>query len=91
MRARSLAPILVLFLSFVGCTPSPSDTCHRLEDLGSKDPSGFKLSMDKCLARMNEMRERDPDAYKCAARTVAKLSSIDTALLAVSVCDTAKR
>jgi len=76
-----------LALSGVGCTPTPEETCNRLDDLGRKDPAGFKLSMGKCMARMNEMKDRDPDAYKCAAKTVAKLTSIDTALLAVSVCD----
>jgi hypothetical protein len=105
MRQRGARPVYVdmparwsFVLSLVllaggattGCTPSPSDTCKRLDDLGSKDPAGFKLSMDKCLARMNEMKERDPDAYRCTARTVSKLSSIDTALLAVSVCDSGK-
>ena len=93
-RLRFVLSLLVLgvsSLSSSACTPTPSDTCKRLEDLGAKDPAGFKLSMDKCLARMNEMRERDPDAYQCTARTVYKLSSIDSALLAVSVCDTRMR
>ncbi|MGZ3420281.1 MAG: hypothetical protein ACXVEF_36310 [Polyangiales bacterium] len=90
-----MSPRIVLLAALFGalangCTPSPSDTCKRLEDLGAKDPAGFKLSMSKCMDRMNEMKERDPEAYKCAARTVAKLTSIDTALLAVSVCDTKK-
>ncbi len=89
MSARSfLLPVLLVLF---GCTPTPEDTCKRLEGLGEKDPAGFKLSMSKCLARMNEMRERDPEAYKCAARTVSKLTSIDHALLAVSVCDSGKR
>jgi hypothetical protein len=73
-----------------GCTPSPTDTCKRLDELGTKDPAGFKLSMTKCMDRMNEMKERDPEAYKCTARTVAKLTNIDTALLAVSICDSKK-
>jgi hypothetical protein len=101
MRQRRLRPVYVdmsarLFLASVlfllgGCTPSPAETCQRLEDLAAKDPAGFKLSTAKCLARMNEMKERDGDAYKCAARTVAKLPNIETALLAVSVCDAGKR
>ena len=99
MRQRRSCPVygymrrfLVLcLLGLLGCTPSPSERCKRLETLGAKDPAGFKLSMEKCVARMTEMRERDPDAYKCAARTVARLTTIDTALLAVSVCDSARR
>lgn len=93
MPARwcSVVCLCLLGLLFLGCTPSPSATCKRLDDLGSKEPAGFKLSMDKCLARMNEMKERDPDAYRCTARTVPKLSSIDSALLAVSVCDSGSR
>jgi hypothetical protein len=90
LRARSFFAFVAFAASMAsaaGCTPSPEDTCHRLDDLGRKDPAGFNLSMSKCLARMTEMKQRDPDAYKCTARTVAKLSSIDTALLAVSVCD----
>ena len=78
LGARSWLAVLALgaFGMFgVGCTPSPEETCHRLDDLGRKDPGGFSLSMKKCMARMNEMRERDPDAYKCTARTVAKRRS----------------
>ncbi len=89
--ARSLLALVLLSAGIVGigtaCTPSPEETCNKLDELGKKDPAGFKLSMGKCMARMSEMKQRDPEAYKCAARTVAKLSSIDTALLAVSVCD----
>jgi hypothetical protein len=87
MSARTSLLVLAAALFAAGCTPSASETCKRLETLGEKDPAGFKLSMDKCMARMTEMKERDPEAYKCAARTVAKVSSIDTALLAVSICD----
>jgi hypothetical protein len=36
---------------------------------------------------MNEMKQRDPEAYKCAAKTIAKLDNLDTAFLAISVCD----
>lgn len=88
---RACVFVLLALLALVGCTPSPSDTCKRLDGLATSEPSGFQLSMDKCLARMNEMKERDPDAYKCAARTIARVTSIDTALLAVSVCDAGKR
>ena len=89
LRAGSMLAFvsLSLFTVATGCTPGPEETCRRLDDLGRKDPAGFSLSWSKCMARMTEMKARDPEAYRCTARTVAKLSSIDTALLAVSVCD----
>lgn len=74
-------------LALVGCAPTPEATCDRLEALAAKDASHMQLSHARCIARMREMKERDPDAYRCAARTVAKLTSLETALLAVSVCD----
>jgi hypothetical protein len=90
MRVRSLLALSVAFVvgGFgAGCTPTPEDTCHRLDELSKRDASGFSLSWKKCMARMSEMKDRDPEAYRCTAKTVAKLQSIDTALLAVSVCD----
>ena len=46
--------------------------------------------MSKCMKNMNEMKERDPEAYKCSAKLIAskKLTgSLDTAMIAISVCD----
>jgi hypothetical protein len=36
---------------------------------------------------MNEMKERDAEAYKCTAKVIAKLSNLDTAFMAISICD----
>lgn len=76
-----------------GCTPSPEKTCDKLQKLAEEESSKktgekpFVLSMDKCLENMKEMKERDPEAYKCTAKVIAKLSNLDTAFLAISVCD----
>jgi hypothetical protein len=75
----------------IGCTPSPEKTCDRLQELSDKEKSKFSLSRDKCLKRMNEMKERDPDAYKCAAKAIAKLDTLDLAFTATSVCDYKKK
>ncbi len=83
MKRRIAATVLLAFMT--GCTPSPEETCKRLDDLASKEKD-FDLSMKKCLAKMKEMKERDPDAYKCASK-MAKLSRLDTALLGISICD----
>ncbi len=77
----------------IGCTPSPEKTCDKLQELADKENDskssgkGFNLSREKCIKNMNEMKERDPDAYKCASKVIQKLSSLDTAFLAISVCD----
>jgi hypothetical protein len=83
-----------LVLALVACTPSPEKTCQKLKELGDKDTkyvvengAPFQLDMSKCLANMNEMKQRDPEAYKCAAKTIDKLDDLDTAFLAISVCD----
>ena len=89
MSLRTLALAALFGFAFVACTPSPEKTCQKLKELGEKDKSGdgFKLDMDKCLKNMNEMKTRDADAYKCAAKTIANLDDLDTAFLAISVCD----
>lgn len=71
----------------VGCTPTPEETCQKLEEISKNDPYGFKLSWSKCLTRMNEMKDRDADAYKCAAKRVKGLTNIDAALFVISICD----
>lgn len=82
------ALVTVLLLAFVGgCTPTPETVCKKLEELGEKEKGSFKLSTSKCLKNLNELKERDPDAYKCAAKTIVKLDSLDAAFLALSVCD----
>ena len=94
MSLRTLALLASFGFAFVACTPSPEKTCEKLKELGEKDTTyviengaPFKLDMGKCLSNMNEMKTRDPDAYKCAAKTIAKLDDLDTAFLAISVCD----
>jgi hypothetical protein len=92
MNRLSLAAAAAFALGAIGCTPSPEKTCNKLQELAEKDSSSsskkpFKLSMSKCLENMNELKARDPEAYKCAAKMVSKLSSLDTAFLAISVCD----
>lgn len=82
-----LVPAFALAAFAFGCTPSPEKTCDRLQELADKDKSKFDLSRSKCIANMTEMKERDPDAYKCAAKTVAKLDSLDLAFKAISICD----
>jgi len=92
---KHAVPMLVvaaLGLLGIGCTPSPEKTCDKLQELADKDAESsskksFKLSRDKCLKNMNEMKERDPEAYKCTAKVIAKLSSLDTAFMAISICD----
>lgn len=92
MKQVVVAALAALALGAFGCTPTPEKTCERLRELADKDSDTpgkkpFELSMSKCLKNMNEMKERDPAAYKCAAKMVSKLSSLDTALLGISVCD----
>ncbi|MBI2390904.1 MAG: hypothetical protein HYV09_15035 [Deltaproteobacteria bacterium] len=86
--------VVALALGAFGCTPTPEQTCNKLQELADKEKESsssgkkpFELSMSKCIKNMNEMKERDPDAYKCAAKIVKKLSNLDTAFLAISVCD----
>ena len=83
--------VAALGLFGIGCTPSPEKTCDKLQELADKEAEsgkkGFKLSRDKCLKNMNEMKERDPDAYKCTAKVIQKLSSLDTAFSAIALCD----
>jgi hypothetical protein len=80
-----------LLVLAVGCTPSPKDVCAHLEKLSAAEKtsksSKFALSNEKCIANMEEMKARDPKAYKCTAKTVTKLQNLDTAFLAISVCD----
>jgi hypothetical protein len=94
MSLRPIALLAPFALALVACTPSPEKTCEKLKEIGEKDTTyviengaPFQLDMSKCLANMNEMKTRDPEAYKCAAKTIAKLDSLDTAFLAISVCD----
>lgn len=85
--------VVVVGLAAIGCTPPPEKTCDRLQELADKENEGkgkgekYNLSREKCLKNMNELKERDPEAYKCAAKGVQKLSSLDTAFLLISVCD----
>lgn len=84
--------VVALALGAFGCTPTPEQTCNKLQELADKEKESsskkpFQLSMSKCIKNMEEMKERDPDAYKCAAKIVKKLSNLDTAFLAISVCD----
>ena len=83
--------VAALGLVGIGCTPSPEKTCDKLQELADKEAESgkksFKLSRDKCLKNMNEMKERDAEAYKCTAKVIAKLSSLDTAFMAISICD----
>src|SRR5262245_26549338 len=92
MSLRTLALLLPFAFALVACTPSPEKTCQKLKELGDKDTkyvvengAPFQLDMSKCLANMNEMKQRDPEAYKCAAKTIDKLDDLDTAFLAISV------
>jgi len=90
--ARSIgvgAIALAAVFALVGCTPSPQQTCDKLKDLAEKDKK--KVDNDKCLKFMNELKDRDADDYKCAAKTVKSLSSYDTAQLAIMVCDKSGR
>ena len=63
------------------------EVCLHLQKLGRQDEKGFVVSMDKCLANLEAIRARDPAAFTCVAHVVPKLNTIDTALLAISVCD----
>ena len=94
MSLRPLALLVPFAFVVVACTPSPEKTCDKLKELGQKDAKSliengapFELDMGKCIANMNEMKQRDPEAYKCAAKTIAKLDDLDTAFMAISVCD----
>lgn len=94
MKQLVVAALAAFALGALGCTPTPEKTCERLQELADKEKSSsysgkkpFQLSMSKCIKNMNELKERDPSAYKCAAKMVSKLSSLDTAFLAISVCD----
>jgi len=92
MKQLVVAALAAFALGALGCTPTPEKTCERLKELADKEvetpgKKPFELSMSKCLKNMNEMKERDPAAYKCAAKMVSKLSSLDVALLGISVCD----
>jgi hypothetical protein len=92
-KAFGVLVLAALGLGAFGCTPSPEKTCEKLQKLAEEESSKktgekpFVLSMDKCLENMKEMKERDPEAYKCTAKVIAKLSNLDTAFLAISVCD----
>ena len=94
------APFILIFAvgtAALGCTPTPEKTCDKLQELAEKESESkssgkpYSLSRDKCLKNMNEIKERDPEAYKCAAKVIQKLSSLDTAFLAISVCDKNKK
>lgn len=88
MRRLPLLASVVLAVAAFGCTPSPEQTCEKLDQLAKDDPKGsFKLSHEKCLANMTEMKERDPDAYKCAAKIVKGTKSLDVAFLGIGICD----
>lgn len=93
MKHAPFILILAVGAAALGCTPSPEKTCDKLQELAEKenDSKGsskpYSLSRDKCLSNMNELKERDPEAYKCASKVIQKLSSLDTAFLAISVCD----
>lgn len=91
-HAVPVVVVTALGLLGIGCTPSPEKTCDKLQELADKEAESsskkpFKLSREKCLKNMNEMKERDPEAYKCTAKVIAKLSNLDTAFMAISVCD----
>jgi hypothetical protein len=83
--------VTALGLFGIGCTPSPEKTCDKLQELADKEAESgkksFKLSREKCITNMNEMKERDAEAYKCTAKVIAKLSNLDTAFMAISICD----
>ncbi len=88
MRRTPLFVAAALALVAFGCTPTPEQTCEKIEQLAKDDPKGdFKLSTEKCLANLNEMKERDPDAYKCAAKIVKGSKSLDVAFLGIGICD----
>jgi len=94
MSFRPLAFVAPFALALVACTPSPEKTCEKLKEIGEKDTTyiiengaPFQLDMSKCLTNMNEMKQRDPEAYKCTAKVIAKLTNLDTAILAMSICD----
>ena len=87
MKRALSTTVLLAFVA--GCTPTPEQTCKKLDQLGSREKD-FELNMSKCLKKMRELEERDPDGYKCAAKMVSKLSSLDTALMAISLCDKSK-
>lgn len=87
-KILTAAVALGLGLGLGGCTPSPEQTCDRLQELSDKDSSSKgKFSKDKCVKNLTELKERSADDYKCAAKTVKALNSYDTALLAIMVCD----
>jgi hypothetical protein len=76
-----------------GLVPAPEQTCDKLQELADKDAAEretgkpFKLSREKCLKNLYEMAARDPKAYVCSARVIAKLTNLDTAFAAISLCD----
>lgn len=81
--------VLLLVPVFAGCAPpSPEETCDKLKELSKQEKDDdFEFDRKKCVAKMEEMKSRDPDAYKCAAKTVKSLKEWDLAIVAVSVCD----
>lgn len=90
MHASAWVGAVLLFVPvFAGCAPpSPEETCDRLKELSKQEKDDdFEFDRSKCVKKMDELKSRDADAYKCAAKMVKKLDRWETAILAVSVCD----
>lgn len=92
MKPIVAAAVAAFALGALGCTPTPEKVCNHLQELADKDTpmpgdKPFHLSMSKCLKNMNELKERDAEAYKCTAKLVTKLSTLNAAFTAISVCD----
>lgn len=90
MHASAWVGAVLLFVPVVaGCAPpSPEETCDRLKELSKQEKDDdFEFDRSKCVKKMDELKSRDADAYKCAAKMVKKLDRWETAILAVSVCD----
>ena len=67
--------------------PTPQQNCARLQQLADAEKTKFTVASAKCVANMSEISARDPKAYLCLSRVIAKVGGLDTAFLAISVCD----
>jgi hypothetical protein len=90
-HAFSFLFVAAVGLCAFGCTPPVEKTCERLSELADKEAKDkdtkSNFSNDKCMKKLNEMKERDADAYKCAAKMAKNMTKFETALFAISICD----
>ncbi len=83
--------ISALALFAWGCGNSPEKVCKKMADLeekGAKDKDKKKADskdMDKCVKEMADMKEKDPETFKCVA-TCSDMSDYDGAMGCLFAC-----